>query len=74
MAAKRVESFRVPCLDAGSTPATSTRNLAHFQVRLFRVEVAECLESTKILRLWLKIKGQPREDTHLLVALNIQNP
>ena len=24
MAAKRVESFRVPCLDAGSTPATST--------------------------------------------------
>ena len=26
MAAKRVESFRVPCLDAGSTPATSTEN------------------------------------------------
>ena len=23
--AKRVESFWVPCLDAGSTPATSTR-------------------------------------------------
>jgi len=28
MAAKRVESFRVPCLDAGSTPATSTENRA----------------------------------------------
>ncbi len=28
MAAKRVESFRVPCLDAGSTPATSTKRRA----------------------------------------------
>ena len=30
MAAKRVESFRVPCLDAGSTPATSTENQLFF--------------------------------------------
>ncbi len=26
-ATKRVENFRIPCLDAGSTPATSTRNV-----------------------------------------------
>ena len=27
---KRVESFRVPCLDAGSTPATSTNETGIF--------------------------------------------
>ena len=40
---KRVESFRVPCLDAGSTPATSTNetgiclNIRRMPVSFFRM-------------------------------------
>ena len=38
MATKRVESFWAPCLDAGSTPATSTDKKRHLsQVSFFVV-------------------------------------
>ncbi len=36
MAAKRVESFRVPCLDAGSTPATSTKKRIAYKEKRMR--------------------------------------
>ena len=55
MAAKRVESFRVPCLDAVSSPATSTNvkriwfiiNQMRFLVVLYPLLLAERMSAQR---------------------------
>ena len=45
-ATKRVETFRIPCLDAGSTPATSTKMYASARPVRF------CLDAGYLLRVY----------------------
>ncbi len=44
---KRVETFRIPCLDAGSTPATSTEKDEPFAGSSFFVKVLNDLKDFK---------------------------
>ena len=45
---KRVETFRIPCLDAGSTPATSTEKDEPFAGSSFFVKVLNDLKDFKV--------------------------